>query len=492
LGRVPLASDLIKEESLDPADWEAFRRLGHRMVDDVVTYLQTVRERPAWQSPPEAVRARLQAAVPLEPQGAEQAYEDFLRDVLPYPTGNVHPRFWGWVIGTGTPFAALAEMLAGAMNASVSVFDDAPRLVERQVIGWLKELLGFPVEGSGLLTTGASAATILGLAVARHARAGYDVRRRGVAAGERRLTLYASSESHGSIAKAVELLGLGRESLRLVPVDTAFEIDVAALEKAVAEDRAAGLRPFCVIGTAGTVNTGAIDDLNSLAGLCEREGLWLHVDGAFGAMAALAPALRLLLRGLERADSVAFDLHKWGYLPLEVGCVLVKNAEAHRATFASEASYLTAIEGGTLESGDRFADYGHQLSREFRALKVWLSLKEHGAAKIGRLIQQNVDQARYVADLVERAPGLELLSPVSLNVVCFRYRGNGPVHDLDDLNRRILVTLQKSGVAVPSNTTIRGRLALRLAITNHRSRRDDFDLLVSEVVRLGKALERQA
>jgi glutamate/tyrosine decarboxylase-like PLP-dependent enzyme len=189
---------------------------------------------------------------------------------------------------------------------------------------------------------------------------------------------------------------------------------------------------------------------------------------------------------------VAFDLHKWGYLPLEVGCVLVKNAADHRATFRSQASYLTAIEGGTFESGERFADYGHQLSRGFRALKVWLSLKEHGAARIGRLIQQNVDQARYLAGLVEQSPELELLAPVSLNVVCFRYCGSGRVPELDDLNRRILVTLQSTGVAVPSNTTIRGRLALRLAITNHRSRRDDFDFLVAEVLRLGRALERQA
>jgi aromatic-L-amino-acid decarboxylase len=380
-------------------------------------------------------------------------------------------------------------MLAAAMNCNVSGFDDGASLVEDQVLAWCKEMMGFPAEAAGLLVSGGSMANFVGLAIARDARAGYDVRNEGAQAGPQRLILYGSRETHSSVAKAAQVLGLGRAALRLLPVNERYELDLAALRQAVREDRAAGRRPFCVVGNAGTVNTGAVDDLAALSGFCRGEGLWLHVDGAFGALAALAPDLRARLAGMEQADSLAFDLHKWGYFPIEVGCLLVRDGEQQRRTFTASADYLKPATGGVAGRQSRFADQGLQLSRGFRALKVWMGLKEQGADKLGRLIQQNVDQAAHLAARVREHAELELMAPVRLNVVCFRYVGRGGGQtDLDALNRAVLVRLHESGLAVPSYTVLQGAYALRVAITNHRSRRSDFDLLVDEVLRHGRAI----
>jgi aromatic-L-amino-acid decarboxylase len=301
--------------------------------------------------------------------------------------------------------------------------------------------------------------------------------------------VYASTETHSSVRKAVELLGLGNQALRRIPVAPDYTIDVAALRRAIAVDRAAGHRPICVVGNAGTVNTGATDDLPALAALCRDEGLWLHVDGAFGALAAISPALRPLVPGIEQADSVAFDLHKWMYLPYEVGCTLVRDQAAHRATFAVTPAYLAALDRGIAAGGFPFAERGVQLSRGFRALKVWMSLKAHGVEAFARLIEQNVRQAAHLVDLIAAHPRLELLAPAPLNVVCFRY--NAPELDaaaLNALNQEILLRIQESGLAVPSHTDLGGRFAIRVAITNHRSRREDFDLLAQAVVATGDAL----
>jgi glutamate/tyrosine decarboxylase-like PLP-dependent enzyme len=480
---------LRAEESLDPDDWDELRSLGHRMVDDLLTYLQTVRERPVWRPIPADVRSFFKGPVPRKPEGAEQAYADFREQVLPHPMGNIHPRFWGWVMGTGTPLGALAEMLAAGMNPNMGGADHVANLVEAQVLDWCKEMLGFPPAASGLLVSGGSMANLVGLTVARNARAGFDVRRQGVRGGSGPLTVYASVETHSSVQKGVELLGLGSDALRLVPVNARFEIELDALERMLREDRAAGCRPICVVGNAGTVGTGAIDDLRALAELCAREQVWFHVDGAFGSLAALVPEYRSRLAGMERADSIAFDLHKWMYVPFEAGCTLVRDAEAHRRAFSLRPDYLTHAERGLAAGTLWFSDYGIQLTRGFRALKVWMSLKEHGLDRYARLVEQNIAQARYLAQLVREAPDLELLAPVPLNIVCFRYvaPGRGDAA-LDALNQELLIQLHEQGIAVPSNLTLGGRFALRVAITNHRSRREDFDLLVREARRIGAGL----
>lgn len=474
-----------REETLDPTDWEEFRALAHRMVDDSVDYLASVRERPVWQRPPDAVRAALSSGAPWSGRGAEAAYEEFLELVRPYSTGNTSPRFWGWVQGTGAPVGVLADFLASVMNPNAADFNHSPALVEMQVIDWFRGIMGFPPGSSGLLVSGGSAANLTALTVARNAM-NPGVREQGVAASDGRLTLYASREVHSSVRKAAELLGLGEQGLRLVATRPDYTIDMDELARMLAEDRARGMKPFCIVGTAGTVNTGAIDPLEELADLCARERLWFHVDGAFGALAMLSSTLRPDVAGLQRADSVIFDFHKWLYAPYEAACVLVRSGDAHRRSFSVIPSYLAALDGGIATAPIRYSEYGVQLSRGFRALKVWMALKADGFGKYARLIEQNVEQARYLTRLVEAHPQLELMAPTRLNIVNFRYRRSGlDAAALDALNQRILIQLQESGFAVPSSTVLQGGFTIRCAIVNHRSTRADFEALVKEVVRLG-------
>jgi len=478
-------------ETLDPEDWETMRRLGHRVVDDALSYFQNSRQRAAWRPVPSEVAERLTEPAPPGPADPAAVYEEFLRDIMPYAMNTTHPRFWAWYMGSGTVMAAFADLLAATMNANLGGGNHAAPLVEKQVIGWIRDMVGFPAEASGLLTSGASMANFTALTVARNTACGYDVRRQGVLAAPGPLTAYASTEIHSCNQKAIETLGLGSDGLRKIPVRADYTMDLAALEQQVAADRAEGRVPFCVIATAGTINTGAIDDMNAIADFCKRERLWFHVDGAIGAVAILAANLRQLLDGMERADSIALDLHKWMHIPFEAGCVIVRDAPAHRDSFALVPEYLQREEDGRgMASGSLwFSDYGLQLTRQFRALKVWMSIKEHGLERFGRMIARNVEQARYLGKRVEEADGLELTAPIGLDIVCFRYNPGGlDVEALNRLNQALLVELQESGVAAPSYTTLNGIYCLRVAISNHRSRFEDFDLLVDELLRIGPRL----
>jgi aromatic-L-amino-acid/L-tryptophan decarboxylase len=494
---LPAQSLDLTLDPLTPDDWSSFRALAHRMVDDMLDHLSGIRSGPVWQAPPAEVRSALDAPVPLEGEGDEAAYQAFLRLVLPYTNGNPHPRFWGWVQGNGTPLGMMADMLASGLNPHLGGFDQAPALVEHQVIRWLAELMGFPAGSSGLMVTGGTMANVLGLTVARHValeRLGIDGRELGLQEGPAgthppRLTCYGSSEVHSWARKAVELLGLGASSLRRIAVDRDYRMNLQLLREAVAQDRQAGALPFCVIATAGTVNTGATDDLSEIAEFCRKEGIWFHVDGAFGAMLRLSGALRSRVEGIEQADSLGFDLHKWGYLPFECACLLVRDSGLHHATFAVTASYLGGGSRGPMAGGLPFADRGIDLTRSFKALKVWLSFKAYGTKALAALIEQNVAQASYLAELVEARAELELLARVPLNIVCFRYvpeKVSGV--DLNALNQELLLRLQESGTAMPSGTVLEGKYAIRCAVTNHRSRRADFELLVDAVLSLGREL----
>jgi glutamate/tyrosine decarboxylase-like PLP-dependent enzyme len=325
---------------LDPADWDGFRASAHRMLDDIIDYVEKIRERPVWQPFGEEVRARFRVPLPSEPAALDDVHAEFMRWVLPYATGNVHPGFMGWVHGGGNPAGMLGEMLAAGLNANLGGRDHAPIEVERQIVRWMRELFGFPPTASGLFVTGTSMANLLAVLVARSVALTPAVREAGIAAQGKRLVAYASMAAHGCVAQAMDLAGLGRDNLRRVAVDAQQRIDTAALEQAIAADRAAGLTPFLVVGTAGSVDVGAIDDLAALAALAERERLWFHIDGAFGALAMLSPALAPRLAGIERAHSLAFDFHKWGQVPYDAGFLLVRDGETHRAAFASPAAYL--------------------------------------------------------------------------------------------------------------------------------------------------------
>jgi glutamate/tyrosine decarboxylase-like PLP-dependent enzyme len=475
----------IDEETLDPTNWEQARALAHRMVDDAIDYLQTVRERPVWQAMPPDVVELLQTPLPIEPTGLETVYQRFLENVLPYPMGNIHPRFWMWYMGSSNFTGAMGDFLAAILGSNLGGGNHAAALIDRQVVDWCKQMVGFPASASGTLVSGGSMANIICLTVARNVMAGINVRKEGIGAVPQPLKFYSSDQVHSCHQKGLEVLGLGRVALHKVSSNEQYQLDIQALKEAIRADRAAGGQPVCVIANAGAVNTGAIDDLEAIADLCREEKLWYHVDGCIGALLAIAPQNRHLVAGLERADSVALDPHKWLHAPFEVGCAVVKDASAHLHTFTLTPEYLEMTQRG-IASAKWLYDYGMQTSRGFRALKVWLSLQEHGVQKFGRLIDQNIAQAGYLSSLIEGHPRLELVTPTKINIVCFRYNpGNLDEESLKQVNTEIMIRLQESGVAAISDTTLRGRHCLRAAINNHRTRQSDLDLLVAEVVRIG-------
>ncbi len=481
--RQPILPD---ESSLDPTDWQAFQKLAHEALDEAIRFLETVRDRPVWQKVPDEVRAHLSAPLPIEGTPLPEVYREFTQNIMPYATGNIHPRFFGWVHGSGQAGNIVAELLSAAMNSNCGGRDHGAIYVEREVIDWFKGLFGFPNESAGLIVSGTSMATLIALGVARNSTS-ENMRKDGVNGLPRSLVAYASEEVHNSAVKAFEILGIGSSSLRRVPVNPDFTLNIDALKEAIASDRAAGHQPFCVIGSAGTVNTGAIDDLDQLASLCATEKLWFHVDGAFGALCMMSERLRPRLKGIERADSLGFDFHKWAHVQYDAGCILVRNGAAYRAAYSMRPVYLHRADRGLGAGEDWPCDYGPELSRSFRALKVWFALKEHGASRFGELIDQNCAQSEYLAHRIENEPQLELLAPVSLNIVCFRLRRAGlDAAALDKLNKDIVADVQESGVAAPSTTRIKGRLAIRVNITNHRTQRRDLDALVDAVLKAGR------
>ncbi len=474
--------------SLDPQNWDEFRSLGHRMLDDMVDAMSTIADGPVWTPPTAEAREALSRATPLQGEPLQTVYDDFVRHVLPYPTGNAHPRFFGWVMGNGTPDGMLAEMLAAAMNPHVGGYNQSAALVERQALSWLREIMGYPQDASGLMVSGGTMANLIGVMVARN-QADSRIRESGLCAAPR-LTIYGSDQTHSWVEKSADILGLGRGAVRRLASDEDGKLDLDALRLAVEQDRQNGCLPFCVVGNAGTVDGGVVDDLDALADYCAEQQLWFHVDGAFGALLAFSEQHRGRLEGMQRSDSLAFDLHKWGYLQYELGCVLVRDGKQQRATFATEASYLEPLGRGIQPDALEYSALGPQLSRGFRALRVWMGLRHHGVHKIGQIIDRNVAQAQRLADQVDHHPLLERLGPAPLNVVCFRFRPADTTieADLKAINREILLRIQESGEAIPSSTVRNGRFALRVAITNHRTQDQDIDQLVAAVLRHGQAL----
>jgi len=451
-------------QTLDPKDWTEIRALGHRMLDDMIDHVAGIRERPVWQPIPDAIRARFRDDLPKSPSELNDVYREFSDCIAPYATGNVHPGFMGWVHGGGSAVGMLAEMLAAGLNANLGGRDHVPIEVERQIALWMRELFGFPATASGIFVTGTSMANLMAVLVARTAALGGAVRQRGVRDEGAALTAYTSKAAHGCIAKAMDIAGLGSDALRAVEVDQSHRIDVAALRGRIAGDRAAGRKPFLVVASAGTVDIGAIDDL-----------------AAVGALGMLSPVLAPLLDGIERADSIALDFHKWGQVPYDAGFLLVRDGERHRAAFAKPAAYLRRESRGLAAGSPWPCDLGPDLSRGFRALKTWFTLKTYGTEKLGAMIARTCALAGYLEARILAEPRLELLAPVNLNIVCFRYRAD----DANEVNGEIVIDIQESGISAPSTTMLDGQLAIRAAIVNHRTDTCDLDAMIAAVLEFG-------
>ncbi len=479
------------EISLDPDDWNDIKTLGYQIIDDMVDYLKNVGDRKPWTPIPQQVKEEFKKCIPHQPSDIFEVYREFKQNILPYPGGNIHPKHFSWVQGTGTPMGALADLLAGVMNNNATIGDQSALYIDKQVINWCKELINYPKDGSGLLVSGGSVANITGLIVARNTVI-TNSKNAGVYVAAGKLTAYCSAETHNCIGKAAEVIGIGNQQLRKIPVTDKFEIDIDELKSKIKEDKANGFIPFCIVGNAGTVNTGAIDPLDELLQIARAEKIWLHIDGAFGALAKLVPAYSDRLKAIEEADSVAFDLHKWMYMQYEVGCVLFKNAAAHRAAFANAVNYLTAHDRGLAAGPETISNYGMELSRGFKALKVWMSLKEHGLDKYSAMIAQNINQAFYLGEQVQQHQSLELMAAVTMNIVCYRYNpGSLDDDQLNILNKELLMRMHELGVAASSSTLLNGRYAIRVAITNHRTRLKHLDEMIAGTIEIGDRLMKE-
>ncbi len=442
----------------------------------MVDHLAGIGGQPVWRGMPDEVRAHFQAPLPAGGADLGGLYEDFSRNVKPYVTGNTHPRFMGWVHGGGNPVSMLAELLAGAMNANCGGRDHVGIAVERQVVAWAAEIFGLPAGTGGVLLTGSSMANFVAVLCAKFRFLGAAGRREGL--GGRLLVAYAAAGVHRCVPGALDMAGMGLDALRKIPVDADYRMNIFELRAAIARDRAAGFTPFLVVGTAGSVDVGAIDDLDAIADVAADEGMWFHVDGAFGALACLSAALKPRLAGIERADSVAFDFHKWAQVTYDAGCILVRDAALQRAAFAQSTSYLAHAARG-LAGGEPWpCDLGPDLSRGFRALKIWMTLSAYGTEALGMIVDKTCALAARLAARVVASERLSLAAPVKLNIVCFRVDGF-----TDARTEELVASLQEDGLFAPSTTVLDGKLAIRAAIVNHRTEAADVDALVDEIMR---------
>jgi glutamate/tyrosine decarboxylase-like PLP-dependent enzyme len=491
-----------------PSDWTAdeIRRIGYRVVDLIADHLTTLPDAPVFRPvPQELAQAFLSSPPPQEPVSPDQILDAFQQTIEPYPFGNGHPRFWGWVNSPPAVMGVFADALAAAMNPSCAGGNHAAIHLERQVAGWFRDMLGFPAGSMGLLVSGGSMATMTALAVARHVKSDIDVRLNGLRDAPAPFAFYMSTEGHSCARKAIELLGFGSASVRTIATDADYRMRIDALEAAVAADLDRGVRPIAVIATGGSTNTGAIDDLSAIGGVCRRYDVWMHVDAAYGGPAILSTQYAGELRAVAQADSVALDPHKWLFVPVEAGLVVVRDAEAMRSAFSLVPPYIRQSgSAGDVYGLPWFSEYGFQQTRGFRALKVWMTLQQFGLTGYREAIEENLALAGYLADRVRAAPDLELTAPPSLSVVCFRFIGDqgrssgrsgssAALQARDEetiaaLNRALLEKLQLGGEAFLTSTELRGRFTLRACIVNYRSRREDVDRMLAAVREIEKGI----
>ena len=462
--------------TLDPQDWSDLRAIGHKMLDDMVDHLASLRQQPVWQPMPQDIRQGFAAPLPVNGTDLAALYTRFQADIQPFVTGNLHPRFMGWVHGGGNPVSMLAELLAGAMNANCGGRDHVGIIVERQVVAWAAEIMGMPAQTAGVLLTGSSMANFCAVLCARQKALGEAGHETGV--NGTNLVAYASAGVHRCVTGALDMAGFGRASLRKIPLDADFRMDLAKLREAIVQDRKAGLTPFFITATAGSVDVGAFDDLTAIADIAAQEQAWFHVDGAFGALASLSDITRPLTKGLERADSIAFDFHKWAQVTYSCGCLLVRDPALLNATFAQATNYLAAAPRGLAGGFPWPCDLGPDLSRGFSALKIWMTLSAYGTQGLSKVVENSCALAQQLAALVQANPPLVLLAPVRLNIVCFGIEGQSDQEILD-----LVADLQEDGLFAPSTTVINGRTAIRCALVNHRTTAADIEALVEEILK---------
>jgi len=479
-----ITMSLRTKSSLDVSE-EALQEISSEASKLILDYLTTISERP--------VRAENHAGKTISSIASELSTEgvplaqllDECRTIMDFSRHNGHPRFFGYVASPSTPIGAYGDLIASALNANITCWRSGPAgtELERMVVRWLGSLINYSREAKGLLTSGGSMANMIALLVANRRKSGAEASRRGLWNSGPPMTVYASSEVHLSIAKAADILGFGRDQVREVACDERQRIRIDLLREKIEADRRQGLRPFCVVGSAGTVNTGVVDSLSELAVVAAEFDLWFHVDGAYGAPGVLDERKKHLFAGLELADSVSLDPHKWLYVPVDAGCLLFRDDAAAKATFSTEEADYIKTHGYVDEEAFAFWDYGVELSRRFRALKIWLTLQYYGSRRIAAAITDDISLAAYFGEVVANAPDFELLAPVELSICCFRYvpRKSLSETELDKLNERIMERVQKGGRAYLSNATVNGHFALRACITNFRTTKNDIDQTIVAV-----------
>ena len=463
---------------------ETFRELGYRAVDLIAEQLATLPDAPVRQPVPDDLRERLMHSPlntePIDPNGLIDQVAEM---ILSYPMGNANPRFFAWVNSPPAPMGVLAEMLAAAHNASVAGGDHAATYVEHGVLNWIKAMFGFPDDSGAILASGGSVANLIGLSAMRYVKSQGNVRTEGLYGEPAPMVIYTSTQGHSCIQKAVELLGFGSQYLRKIPLDRDFRMDMNALKATIAADRAAGLNPVCIAASAGTVNTGAIDPLDEIADLCAAEGLWFHVDGAYGGFGILAPEVTALYKGIERADSLAVDPHKWLYMPVECGCAIVRDQQAMRDTFSLVPPYLR--DDAALPW---FSEFSIQQSRGFRALKLWMTLQQVGENGYRELISRDIQLARVLQERIRARGDFQLVAAGPLSVTCFRYIPPDEMWaaDVAALNRALLDIVQREGRVFLTSTDLNGVFALRACIVNFRTTEADLDVLLDTVAEAGQ------
>ncbi len=502
-------ADLIHDETFE-LDPEEIRKIGYQMVDLLVEYFKDIRTTAILPNKTLQEMSKLiYEPLPQKEQTADQVLDECKKKIMPEMIRIGHPRLLGWILSSGTPIGAFADGVASALNQNVSVSGAGmATAVELLVIDWIKEILGYDPCAAGLLVSGGSLANLTALTVARNMKANFNVRNSGMKQdrSDKNMILYVSEEVHVCVPKAANILGIGTDNIRYVNVDQNFCLDTNDLRKTIVEDQKNGLHPFCVVASAGTVNTGAIDPLESIADICKQYNLWFHVDAAYGGFAALSSRLKPLLCGIECADSIALDPHKWLFIPYEAGCVLVKNSSYMKQTFAVNAEYIHAKSSSVSNEDVDFSDYGIQLSRNFRALKIWMSLKQYGVIKYGRLIDQNVNLIQYFAALINESSDFETVTKPCLSVVCFRYfpldlqkmyKESSLVQKekvseyLNVLNRDVVNSMRIDGRTLLSSTILGKKFVLRACVVNYRTTKKDIVTILEILRELGNIADKK-